>query len=112
MAIVETLLSPYILVLIPVLYYLLPFLRNKALIIVPGPLAARFSNIWLMWQSRRGKRFLAVHEAHQKYGPVVRIQPNHVSIADDAAIQTVYGHGNGFTKAEYYDAFVSIRRGS
>lgn len=27
------------------------------------------------------------------------------------SIQIVYGHGNGFLKSEYYDAFVSIRRG-
>jgi len=34
-----------------------------------------------------------------------------VSIADVDAVQTIYGHGNGFLKSEYYDAFVSIRRG-
>ncbi|KAK5084291.1 hypothetical protein LTR05_005367 [Lithohypha guttulata] len=54
---------------------------------------------------------MAVDECHKKYGKVVRIQPNHVSIADDSAINIIYGHGNGFLKAEYYDAFVSIRRG-
>jgi benzoate 4-monooxygenase len=32
-------------------------------------------------------------------GPVVRIQPNHVSLCDDEAINVVYGHGNGFLKA-------------
>ncbi len=37
-------------------------------------------------------------EAHKKYGKFVRIQPNHVSIADADAIQIVYGHGNGFLK--------------
>lgn len=52
-----------------------------------------------MYQCRRGKRYLAVDHAHKKLGKVVRIQPNHVSIADDAAIQTIYGHGNGFLKA-------------
>ncbi|KAF2836261.1 putative benzoate 4-monooxygenase [Patellaria atrata CBS 101060] len=50
-------------------------------------------------------------EAHRKYGKLVRIQPNHVSIADPNAIQIIYGHGNGFLKSEYYDAFVSIQRG-
>jgi benzoate 4-monooxygenase len=29
----------------------------------------------------------------------VRIQPNHVSVADDKAIPAIYGHGNGFLKA-------------
>jgi len=52
-----------------------------------------------MWQCRHGRRYLAVDEMHKKLGKVVRIQPNHVSIADDSAIQTIYGHGNGFLKA-------------
>lgn len=64
-----------------------------------------------MFQCRTGKRYLAVHEAHAKYGKLVRIQPHHVSIADADAIPQVYGHGNGFLKSEYYDAFVSIKRG-
>lgn len=77
----------------------------------PAPFPAQFSNLWLMWQCRHGRRYQAVEDAHQKYGKVVRIQPNHVSIADDKAINIIYGHGNGFLKAEYYDAFVSIKRG-
>lgn len=41
----------------------------------------------------------------------MRIAPNHVSIADPNALQVVYAHGNGALKADFYDAFVSIRRG-
>lgn len=48
---------------------------------------------------RRGKRFEVVDKVHQKLGPVVRIAPNHVSIADADAINVIYGHGNGFLKS-------------
>jgi benzoate 4-monooxygenase len=41
----------------------------------------------------------------------VRIAPNHLSIADPDALQVVYAHGNGTLKSNFYDAFVSIRRG-
>jgi len=41
----------------------------------------------------------------------VRIAPNHISIADPDALQVIYAHGNGALKSEFYDAFVSIRRG-
>lgn len=41
----------------------------------------------------------------------MRIAPNHVSISDPLALQIVYAHGNGSTKSNFYDAFVSIRRG-
>ncbi|KAL8756766.1 MAG: hypothetical protein Q9199_002723 [Rusavskia elegans] len=103
-------LSPYLLLVLPLAFYLLPFLRNRSLRDVPGPPLARFSNWWLLYQSRRGRRYLAVDAAHKKYGPLLRIQPNHVSIADPNAIPVVYSHSGGWTKSNYYEAFVSISR--
>lgn len=109
--ILDLLFSPWALLALPVLYYLLPYLRDKSIRDVPAPFPAQFSNLWLLWQVRKGCRYLAVHDAHKKMGRLVRIQPHHVSIADVDAIPLVYGHGNGFLKSEYYDAFVSIQRG-
>ena len=99
MLLTDYLLTPYALLLVPVLFYLLPYIRHKALLGIPAPFPAQFTRLWLMYQARHGRRYLAVDEAHKKYGKVVRIQPNHVSIADPDAIQTIYGHGNGFLKA-------------
>lgn len=80
-------------------YYILPFLfTNTSLRSIPGPFLAKFSNLWLLLQSRRGKRFLAVDAAHKTHGRVVRIQPDHVSVADEKAISIIYGHGNGFLR--------------
>lgn len=111
MALHDALFSPWTLLLLPILYYLLPYLRNWSIRSIPGPPIAAFSNLWLLLQSRQGHRYLSVDKAHKKYGKFVRIQPDHVSIADPDAIPIVYGHGNGFLKADYYDAFVSIQRG-
>lgn len=94
----EVLLTPYALVLIPVLYYILPYLRNWSIRDIPAPFPAQFTNLWLLFQARKGVRYLAVDKAHKKYGTMVRIQPNHVSIADADAIPQIYGHGNGFLK--------------
>lgn len=99
MTLLAQLLTPYTLLLLPVLYYVLPYLRQRSLLSIPGPQTAAFSNLWLMYHSRRGKRFMAVDEAHQRYGTLVRIQPDHVSVADPEAIPIIYGHGNGFMKA-------------
>ena len=96
---ISAFLSPWVLLLAPVLYYLLPYFRANAIRKIPAPFPAAFSNLWLMWQCRNGRRYLAVDAAHKKYGKVVRIQPNHVSIADLDAINVIYGHGNGFLKA-------------
>lgn len=90
--------TPYILLLLPALYYLLPYLRNASIRSIPGPPLAAFSHLWLLYQCRKGKRYLAVDNAHKKYGTLVRIQPDHVSIADAEAIPVVYGHGTGFLK--------------
>ncbi|KAL6882273.1 cytochrome P450 [Trichoderma longibrachiatum] len=77
----------------------------------PAPFPAQFSNLWLLSVCRRGNRYETVDKLHKKLGKFVRIQPNHISVADDAAINLIYGHSNGFLKSEFYDAFVSIRRG-
>lgn len=95
----DKLVTPYTLLFLPILYYLLPYLRNWSIRDIPSPFPAQFSNLWLLYQCRRGRRYLAVHTAHKKYGALVRIQPNHVSIADAEAIPVIYGHGNGFLKA-------------
>lgn len=96
--ILTSLLTPYALLLLPVVYYLLPYLRNKALRKIPGPPLAAISNLWLLYQCRRGRRSLAVDEAHKKYGPLVRIQPNHVSVADPDAIPVIYSMTGGWLK--------------
>ena len=89
---------PYAALILPLLYYILPWLRSAAVRDIPAPFPAAFTNLWLLWQARKGERYLAVNEAHEKLGPIVRIQPNHISVNDADAINIIYGHGNGFLK--------------
>lgn len=112
MALLTIFFTPHLLLTLVVVYFIVPyFLSPRVIRKIPGPFSAAFTNLWLLWQCRNGRRFIAVHKAHEKYGTFVRIQPNHISVADADSIQAIYGHGNGFLKSEYYDAFVSIRRG-
>ncbi|KAJ7718957.1 benzoate para-hydroxylase [Mycena maculata] len=75
---------------------------------IPGPVLARWTPLWLGYQARMGRRYLAVDMAHKKYGPIVRIAPNHVSVAHPDAVGIVYGHGEStFDKSKFYDAFVA-----
>ncbi len=102
MGLLNLLLTPWALAILPLylsLYYLLPYFTTyRPLSRIPGPFPAKFSNIWLALSARRGQKFAAVDWAHRKYGKLVRIGFNHVSIADERGLQTVYGHGNGFLK--------------
>ena len=103
MALTQLILSPWTVLAVVVISYLYQhFVTYAALRDIPGPLAARFSNLWLFMTARRGKRSLIVDQVHAKLGPVVRIQPNHISINDDRAIPMIYGHGNGFLKSYVY----------
>ncbi|KAK0720210.1 cytochrome P450 [Lasiosphaeris hirsuta] len=115
MAVINLVCSPWapaVVALGFVFYYVFPYLVTyKHLKGIPAPFPAQFSNLWLLRVCRRGHRYKTVDRLHKELGPVVRIQPNHVSINDDDAIQAIYGHGNGFLKSEFYDAFVSITRG-
>jgi benzoate 4-monooxygenase len=105
MAVLDFLFSPWILIIAVILYYAVPYFTTySALRTIPAPLGASFTNLWLLLQCRQGKRYLSVDNAHRKLGKVVRIQPDHVSIADHDAIPIIYGHGNGFLKSSYYDA--------
>jgi benzoate 4-monooxygenase len=45
---------------------------------------------------------------HRKYGDFVRIGSNHISINRPEAVAQVYGHKSGFTKSEFYDAFLQV----
>lgn len=78
-----------------VLYYAVPyFTSNKDLRGIPGPLVAKFSNTWIALGARKGKKFAWVHWAHEKYGSIVRVGHNHVSIAEPEGLKVVYAHGD------------------
>lgn len=100
MSISDFILTSYTIPIAIILFWVVPyFTANTALRDIPGPFFARFSALWLLLQARQGKRYQSVDEQHKKYGKFVRIQPDHVSIADESAINVVYGHGNGFLKS-------------
>ncbi|KAI1820167.1 cytochrome p450 benzoate 4-monooxygenase [Xylaria intraflava] len=106
------LLYPSILILfLPVwafCYWILPYFTTyRHLRHMPGPFVGKFSNVWLGFAARNARKFAWVHAAHQKYGKVVRVGFNHVSIATPEGLRTIYSHNGGFLKDVFYDAFVS-----
>ncbi|KAJ7826807.1 benzoate para-hydroxylase, partial [Mycena olivaceomarginata] len=74
---------------------------------IPGPFLARWTPLWLAYQAYRGRRYKAVHAAHLRYGTVVRITPNHISVASPEALSVIYGQGlRAPAKSPFYDSFV------
>lgn len=91
-------LAPILILGLLVAYYVAGYIKRWHLRDIPGPFIAGFSRIWLIRQVRQGQRSLVVHDLHRRHGRVVRLAPNHISVADESAIQAIYGHGNGFLK--------------
>ncbi|KAJ7749587.1 benzoate para-hydroxylase [Mycena maculata] len=83
------------------------FIHHRSNGNIPGPFLARWTHLWLAYHAYRGRRYKAVHAAHQRYGTVVRIAPRHISIASPDAISVIYGQGQkALLKSTFYDAFV------
>ncbi|KAJ5547808.1 hypothetical protein N7513_005042 [Penicillium frequentans] len=72
---------------------------------IPGPFWTRFTSLWYLDRCRKGRLERDNIDLHQKYGPIVRISPDHYSISDIADIKIVYGPGSKFPKSAWYDGW-------
>ncbi|KAI0652507.1 high nitrogen upregulated cytochrome P450 monooxygenase 2 [Trametes meyenii] len=57
----------------------------------PGPLPLKLSKVYMAWISRSGRRHIYTQELHRRYGDIVRVGPNELSINSAAAIQPLMG---------------------
>jgi hypothetical protein len=65
---------------------------------IPGPTAARFTELWRTRRYALGGWHQDILDLHDKYGPVVRIAPSEISFVDKDALVQVYGHSTGTKK--------------
>ena len=72
---------------------------------VPGPWFPACTSTWLNYHAWVGDECTEVHKLHLKYGPIVRVGPNDVDIADGEALNTIYVGKGGFRKAQFYANF-------
>lgn len=90
---------------IPVLVALY-FVRNrqqKGLSRIPGPSINSLSTLPRMLSVYRGKHHLDELELHRRYGKIVRVAPNLVSVSDAGEINQIYGINSNFFKSPFYD---------
>ena len=72
----------------------------------PGTPISKLTKWWGVWETYEGRHYIRVHELHKKHGPIVRVGPNELSIADVAAISTVLGSG-GLPKGHCMPLFIN-----
>lgn len=65
---------------------------------IPGPFFAKFTNFQRVYWVKTKRAHLILQEAHEKYGELVRIGPNTVSIHNPGLIPTIYTARTGFPK--------------
>jgi hypothetical protein len=64
------------------------------------------SSVWIWWQRRNGKTGIRlIFTAHERYGPVVQLSPNELSVASLDGLRQIYR--GGFDKSSFYEDFIS-----
>ncbi|EJD41987.1 cytochrome P450 [Auricularia subglabra TFB-10046 SS5] len=71
---------------------------------IPGPRLAAVTDWWLEWHALRFRRCAAIHDAFQRFGPVVRIGPNKLALSNPDDVREIYRSHN-FLKSNWYDGF-------
>jgi hypothetical protein len=64
----------------------------------PGPLLAKFTDFWRVWDYFSTTQIKSHQELHAKYGTAVRIGPNMISVSDPALIKTIYSTRGDYVK--------------
>jgi hypothetical protein len=84
-------------VIFVVTQYYLTYLRSP-LKTVPGPLLAKFSNIWRFLNHYSQTHIESQRKLHERYGDLVRLGPTTVSVADASLLKTIYNTRGTFLK--------------
>lgn len=72
---------------------------------MPGPFFARFTGMWRNYHYWAGSWHDVILELHRKYGRVVRIAPNELSVVDENAMKQLFGHGTKARKTSWYSVW-------
>ncbi|RPB15098.1 cytochrome P450 [Morchella conica CCBAS932] len=72
---------------------------------IPGPWLASCSPLWRFWYAVcKSNYHHDLTNLHRKYGNIVRIAPNEVSVWDPEYVSEIYSHGeNVYPKCDMYD---------
>ncbi|KAI6349330.1 hypothetical protein MCOR25_010676 [Pyricularia grisea] len=71
----------------------------------PGPFLASVSRLWKVISTASSQTQFDHIELHEKYGSIVRIAPDEVSLASPEAARLLLSAGKGFTKTDFYSVF-------
>ncbi|KAF7549664.1 hypothetical protein G7Z17_g6221 [Cylindrodendrum hubeiense] len=70
---------------------------------IPGPVYTLLTRLPLKYYTLTGRRLHWIHALHEQYGPIVRISPREIAVADPESFAAIHRIGSGFTKSAWYD---------
>lgn len=78
---------------------------------VPGPILAKVTNLWRFRIQYRGPILPHLLDLHRKYGSLVRIGPNTISVSDAAYVSVIYTNKGDYIKvSRKYRRFITMIR--
>jgi cytochrome P450 len=69
---------------------------------LPGPWYTRFTHYRLKRAVVTGQRIFYIDSLHKQYGPIVRLSPTEVGVADLDAFKEIHKIGTKYMKSEWY----------
>ncbi|KAI9737395.1 MAG: hypothetical protein M1834_009549 [Cirrosporium novae-zelandiae] len=72
---------------------------------IPGPWLSKIPSLNLALYDLRVCRNDQILKWHRRYGPIVCIAPNEISVTTRAATREIYGSSNKWAKSNYFDNF-------
>jgi tryprostatin B 6-hydroxylase len=69
----------------------------------PGPWPARLGNLYFSFNLANSDAYYKLQAMHKKWGKIVRIGSNDLSITDPKIMETAYGRNSEVTKSWWYD---------
>jgi hypothetical protein len=79
----------------------------------PGPFSLKLSKlVALHADSKKSQNHLRTWDLHKKYGSIVRIGPQELSVLDSSVVGAIYGPSSQCTRAPWYGRFVKTTQGA
>jgi hypothetical protein len=66
---------------------------------IPGPMIASVTALWRHRLMQRSSWVRDLDQLHRRYGKLVRLGPNYISVADAASLPTIFGTTTSWNKA-------------
>jgi cytochrome P450 len=75
---------------------------------IPGPWYTRITHLRLKRAVVTGRRVFYIDALHKKYGPIVRLSPREVAVADLDAFKEIHKIGTKYLKSNWYERLANF----